>query len=163
MRISLADEIREISQVTPKDFDPDELHLEERDGDQTAAAEHYLLELGYLPFFSFFTLYFPHFRNLSPSALRKAQESLSDPKYSGKRVSRTQLLDDEDDDEQSPPSDSQVEDSESDDEVQEEEPSDTPESTLHQQQEPQADFTQTINQTRQEDQKKGLAVSRQLV
>ena len=88
---------------------------------------------------------------------------MSDPKYSGKRVSRTQLLDDEDDDEQSPPSDSQVEDSESDDEVQEEEPSDTPESTLHQQQGPHADAAQMINQTRQEDQKKGLAVSRQLV
>lgn len=48
MRISLADEIREISQVAPKDFDPDELHFEQegQDKDQPAATEHYLLELG---------------------------------------------------------------------------------------------------------------------
>jgi len=96
-------------------------------------------------------------RNLSPSALRKAQDSLSDPKYSGKRVSRAYLLND-DEDEHSSPADSQVEDSESDDEsqpAQEDDESDTPE--------PQVDVPQTINHTRQEDQKKGLAVSRQLV
>lgn len=51
MRISLAEEIREISQVAPKDFDPDELHFEpegELDGDQPNATEHYLLDLGYV-------------------------------------------------------------------------------------------------------------------
>jgi hypothetical protein len=49
MRISLADEIREISQVAPKDFDPDDLHLdqEEQCEGQAAATEHYLLEIGY--------------------------------------------------------------------------------------------------------------------
>lgn len=75
-------------------------------------------------------------------------------------MSRTQLLDD---DEQSPPSDSQVGDSESDDESQatREVESDIPEPTPKR--EPQQDITQTINQSRQEDQKKGLAVSRQLV
>lgn len=48
MRISLADEIREISQVAPKDFDPDEPHFEQegQDNDQPAATEHYLLDLG---------------------------------------------------------------------------------------------------------------------
>lgn len=50
MRISLAEEIREISQVAPKDVDPDELqpdHDEDgRDGDHAAATQHYLLELG---------------------------------------------------------------------------------------------------------------------
>ena len=80
-------------------------------------------------------------------------------------MSRTQLLDgdDDDDDEQSPPSDSQVEDSESESESQaaQEDISDTPESIP--QKEPQSRITHTINQTRQEDQKKGLAVSRQLV
>lgn len=74
-------------------------------------------------------------------------------------MSRAQLLDG-DDDEQSPPSDSQVEDSESEDESQvaQEDESDAPEPTLQQ-----PDVAQTINQTRLEDQKKGLAVSRQLV
>ena len=102
---------------------------------------------------------------LSPSALRKAQDSLSDPKYFGKRVSRAQLLgNDEGDDGQSPPSDSQAEDTESEDESQaaQEDKSDTSEPTL-QQQELQPDVAQTINQTRLEDRKKGLAVSRQLV
>ncbi|KAF9786508.1 apoptosis-antagonizing transcription factor [Thelephora terrestris] len=143
MRISLAEQIREIAQVAPKDFDPDELHFgqEEQDKDNDAATEHYLLELG-------------------PSALRKAQDSLSDPKYSGKRVSRTQLLADVD--EQPPLSDSQVEDSESDDQSQasQEDESDTSEPSPRLV--PQPDAAQTLNQTRQDDQKKGLAVSRQL-
>ncbi|KAF9648879.1 TRAUB-domain-containing protein, partial [Thelephora ganbajun] len=139
MRISLAEEIREISQVAPKDFDPDGLHSEPegQDQDNTTATEHYLLELG-------------------PSALRKAQDSLSDPKYSGKHVSRAQLLDDGDDEEQSPPSDSQAEDSESEDESQAAQEIESDSS------EPQPDAAQTVNQARQEDQKKGLAVSRQL-
>ena len=110
-----------------------------------------------------------HFRSiihyLSPSALRKAQDSLSDPKYFGKRVSRAQLLgNDEGDDEQSPPSDSQAEDLESENESQaaQEDKSDTSEPTLRRQ-ELEQDAAQTINQTRLKDQKKGLAVSRQLV
>lgn len=94
--------------------------------------------------------------NLSPSALRKAQDSLSDPKYFGKRVSRAQLLENDDDGEQ--------EHSESEDETQaaQEDESDASESTM-QQQEPRSDVAQTMNQMYLEDQKKGLAVSRQLV
>jgi len=78
-------------------------------------------------------------------------------------VSRTQLLGGDDDGEQSPPSDSQVEDSESENENQaaQEDASDSPEFVP--QKEPQSGIAQTINQARQEDQKKGLAVSRQLV
>lgn len=59
MRISLAEEIREISQVAPKDFDPDESRFEpeEQERDQTAATDHYLLELGYAHLF-FFSFYF---------------------------------------------------------------------------------------------------------
>ena len=65
-------------------------------------------------------------------------------------MSRAQLLDD--DEQASLPSDShQVEDSESDDQ----EESDTAQ--------PQPDVVQSITQARQEDRKKGLAVSRQLV
>jgi hypothetical protein len=64
MRISLAEEIREIAQVAPKDLDPDELHFEqqEQDKDNDAATEHYLLELGYvLVFFGFFlrSIFYP--------------------------------------------------------------------------------------------------------
>lgn len=108
----------------------------------------------------FFGLFFTH-RDRSPSALRKAQDSLSDPKYSGKRVSRAQLL--ADIDEQPPLSDSQAEDSESDDQsqVSQENESDTAEPSPRQGVQP--DVAQTLNQTRQDDQKKGLAVSRQLV
>ena len=75
-------------------------------------------------------------------------------------MSRAQLLDNDEGEEQLPPSDSQVEDSESGDESQaaQEDESDTSEPT---QQQP--DVAQTMNQTRLEDQKKGLAVSRQLV
>ena len=163
MRISLAEEIREISQVAPKDFDPDELHFEPeiQNDDQAAATEHYLLEPGCLFLFQFLIHFSP--RHRSPSTLRKAQDSLSDPKYSGKRVSRTQLLDSDDEDQQSLPSDPQVEDSESENEGQaaQEDISGTPESVP--QEEPQSGIAQTINQTRQEDRKKGLAVSRQLV
>lgn len=61
MRISLAQELREISQVAPKDFDPDELHLDPEEGqtkDEAAAAtEHYLLELGCVQSFPRFSLY----------------------------------------------------------------------------------------------------------
>lgn len=171
MRISLAEEIREISKVAPKDFDPDEVRFEledeEEDRDHSAATEHYLLELGYVRTSCFLSSLCSSFipRYLSPSALRKAQDSLSDPKYLGKRVSRAQLLDNDDDGEQSPPIDSQVEDSESDNEsqaAQEDGESDALEPDLRQEA-PRVDVAQTINQTRQEDRKKGLAVSRQLV
>lgn len=109
----------------------------------------------------FSVLFFFDSRDRSPSALRKAQDSLSDPKYSGKRVSRAQLLDD--DDEQSLPSDSPVEDSESDDQSQntQEGESDIPETSPQPRSRP--DVVQTMSQARQDDQKKGLAVSRQLV
>jgi hypothetical protein len=74
-------------------------------------------------------------------------------------VSRAQLLDDQGEG-QHPPSDSQVEDSESEDESQaaQEDESDTSEPAQRQ-----PDVVQTMNQARLEDQRKGLAVSRQLV
>jgi protein AATF/BFR2 len=109
-----------------------------------------------------FAVHFLVIHNPSPSTLRKAQDSLSDPKYFGKRVSRTQLIDDDDHEGSSPP-DSQVEESESTDRGQtpQEHESDTAEPSS--QQETQPDVAQTSTQTRQEDRKRGLAVSRQLV
>lgn len=76
-------------------------------------------------------------------------------------MSRAQLL--ADIDEHPPLSDSQPEDSESDDQsrASQEDESDTAEPSPRQA--PQPDVAQTLNQTRQDDQKKGLAVSRQLV
>lgn len=76
-------------------------------------------------------------------------------------MSRAQLLDD--DGEQSLPSDSEDGGSELDNEshTSREDESDTTESSS--QLEPQPDVAQAVNQTRQEDRKKGLAVSRQLV
>jgi hypothetical protein len=54
MRISLAEEIREISQVAPKDFDPEELHFEPEDQAKAQSIPpDLLLELGCVCFFSF--------------------------------------------------------------------------------------------------------------
>lgn len=81
MRISLAEEIREISQVTPKDFDPDEFHSEPEEH-QAAATEHYLLELGCVYVFALFALFFilPVILALPPSArLKTAYRTRSIP------------------------------------------------------------------------------------
>jgi len=74
MRVSLAEEIREISQVAPKDFDLDDLTFEpddRDDDDQAAATEHYLLELGYARFFSLYFL----FNFTQPQSIRPPQGS----------------------------------------------------------------------------------------
>ena len=97
---------------------------------------------------------------VSPSAFRKAQDSLSDPKYFGKRVSRAQLLDDGNEESQVP-SDSEVESDDRSEATKEDESSDTADPSP--QQEPQPDVAQTVSRARQEDIEKGLAVSRQLV
>lgn len=62
MRLSLAEQIQEISQVASKDLDPDALHFEEQDGQgsgQAAATEHYPLELGSVAFFFWLYIYPP--------------------------------------------------------------------------------------------------------
>lgn len=72
MRLSLAEQIQEISQVAPKDLDPDALHFEEQDGQgsgQAAATEHYLLELGSVAFF-FLALYLPSVIVVRPHSAR---------------------------------------------------------------------------------------------
>lgn len=78
-------------------------------------------------------------------------------------MSRAQLVDNGEEEGESLPSDSPVEDSESDDRSQatQEDESDVAEPGPRQNSQP--DVGQTMNQARQEDQKKGLAVSRQLV
>lgn len=77
-------------------------------------------------------------------------------------MSRAQLVDN--DDERSLPSDSQVEDSEPDDRSQatrEDESDAAQEPSPRQKHQP--NIAQTVNQARQDDRKKGLAISRQLV
>jgi len=67
MRISLAEEIREISEVAPKDLDPDDLHFEpdDRERDASAATEHYLLELGCVHLIPLFrSIFYPRSQSL---------------------------------------------------------------------------------------------------
>lgn len=91
MRISLAEEVREISQVAPKDFDPDELHFEperELGGDQPTATEHYLLDLGCVAVFFFFRFIFHPGRVISalpPSAKLKIAYRIRNTLESGCR------------------------------------------------------------------------------
>ncbi|KAL9713773.1 rRNA-processing protein bfr2 [Leucoagaricus gongylophorus] len=76
-RLSLAQQLAQLDQVAPVDFDPEEI-THERDSDDegritfAAAREHYL-EVG-------------------PSSLRKFHDTAADPKYKGVKTSRKNLL-----------------------------------------------------------------------
>ncbi|KAI8996353.1 apoptosis-antagonizing transcription factor [Trametes punicea] len=84
-RISLKDQLAELSQAAPIDLDPEDAlapndpsHESHRLSsiDDPAAREHYI--------------------DVAPSAIRKLHDSVSDPKYDGVRTSRKQLYDDSD-------------------------------------------------------------------
>ncbi|KAI0629193.1 apoptosis-antagonizing transcription factor [Trametes polyzona] len=77
-RISLKDQLAELSQVAPVDLDPEDALAGFVPGehnrssiDDSAAREHYI--------------------DVAPSAIRKLHESVNDPKYDGVRTSRKQL------------------------------------------------------------------------
>ncbi|KAI0641861.1 TRAUB-domain-containing protein [Trametes meyenii] len=80
-RISLKDQLAELSQAAPIDLDPEDalagitpLEGNRLSIDDSAAREHYI--------------------DVAPSTIRKLNESVNDPKYDGVRTSRKQLYDD---------------------------------------------------------------------
>ncbi|THG97180.1 hypothetical protein EW026_g4771 [Hermanssonia centrifuga] len=82
-RLSLAQQIALLSEAAPTDFDPEDINPaapqsdDESNDANPAATEHYV--------------------DVGPSTLRQLNHSLSDPKYTGRRVSRKQLEEDEED------------------------------------------------------------------
>ncbi|KAF9447513.1 TRAUB-domain-containing protein, partial [Macrolepiota fuliginosa MF-IS2] len=177
--LSLAQQLAQLDQPAPVDFDPEALTIPERGSDDegravsSAAREHYF-EVG-------------------PSSLRKLHDSIADPKYDGVKTSRKKLMefsdeeredraeeseegddegvDGEDEDveegegwdDEEVPSGSEEEDSES-----EEEGHDvirrSPPSTKRKAEETGQtdDLGNTLQKTREEDLRKGKAVMRQL-
>ncbi|KAL1746809.1 apoptosis-antagonizing transcription factor [Schizophyllum fasciatum] len=85
-RLSLAQQLAQLDDTTPVDFDPEDLQSAPADNedaemkDAAAGREHYL--------------------DVGPSNLRKQHDSVSDPKYDGRRASRAQLLGDDDDEDE---------------------------------------------------------------
>lgn len=108
-----------------------------------------------------------------PSTLRKLHDSIADPKYEGRRTTRRQIL--ESDEEQGSVDDEQGEDISEDEHTpaidvdlpSESEASAAPEPPVlpshHSDSEPPDDLTSTLRKTRDEDRRKGKAVSRQIV
>ncbi|KAL1696494.1 apoptosis-antagonizing transcription factor [Schizophyllum commune] len=84
-RLSLAQQLAQLDDTTPVDFDPEELPGA-TGGDEDAEMKDAAAGRG-------------HYLDVGPSNLRKQHDSISDPKYEGKRASRAQLLGDEDDEE----------------------------------------------------------------
>ncbi|TFK25599.1 TRAUB-domain-containing protein [Coprinopsis marcescibilis] len=181
-RLTLAEQLAQVDDAAPVDFDPEALDTNNEAGgtteDLVAAREHYV--------------------DVGPSELRRLQGGLSGPQYEGKRISRKDLLeleeqgqsedsyDGESESEEefggigteSDESDANVEpdesggqDSQSSEEESEDDDKDEfmtpPESTPSlkrpaSQQEPPKDLTSTLQQARDADKKKGKAVARQI-
>ena len=147
--------------------------------DDTTAREHYVV-VGYVSFINADPANFLSGFHPRPSSLRdKWHESLSDPKYEGVRVSRKELEEDEEglsddtDDTQEQPvtSDEEVENR---DEGQADQKSHTDATPEHlsgpvkeirpaPQKTDDQDLSSTLKRTREEERRKGKAVSRQLV
>ncbi|KAL1667889.1 apoptosis-antagonizing transcription factor [Schizophyllum commune] len=81
-RLSLAQQLAQLDDTAPVDFDPEELPGA-TGGDEDAEMKDAAAGRG-------------HYLDVGPSNLRKQHDSISDPKYEGKRASRAQLLGDED-------------------------------------------------------------------
>ncbi|KAJ3515997.1 hypothetical protein NLJ89_g1403 [Agrocybe chaxingu] len=82
-RLSLAEQIAQLEETAPADYDPEDLLAREAEVDDemhvdtSVAREHYL--------------------DVGPSSLRRLLPSVADPKYEGVRASRKQLLEESDD------------------------------------------------------------------
>ncbi|KAF5316444.1 hypothetical protein D9619_006125 [Psilocybe cf. subviscida] len=187
-RLSLAQQIAQLEETAPADFDPED--FPGRDGgddddmlvDNTVSREHYV--------------------DVGRSALRNRLPSVADPKYEGVRISRKDLLndsdpddleddddegqadEDEDEDEEevdsegeshdgsihghtasSPvhtPSESGEESDKASEDVTEEQPVSQRRAPQTDETEPNADMTSSLAQTRENDMKKGQAVKRQI-
>ncbi|OCH85789.1 TRAUB-domain-containing protein [Obba rivulosa] len=176
-RLSLAQQLAELSQAAPIDLDPEDVQAgvlpnDASAADATSGREHYV--------------------DVAPSTIRKLNESVIDPKYEGVRTSRKALYEDSEDEpeleedeheDESIPSDSEpeshseLEDGEeaqsSGDESQEESPERHRPASSHDQlaqtSAPSAhetpkddDLASALRKTREEDRQKGKAVSRQI-
>ncbi|KAI4523943.1 TRAUB-domain-containing protein [Schizophyllum commune Loenen D] len=84
-RLSLAQQLAQLDDTAPVDFDPEELPGA-TGGDEDAEMKDAAAGRG-------------HYLDVGPSNLRKQHDSISDPKYEGKRASRAQLLGDDDEEE----------------------------------------------------------------
>jgi len=164
--LSLAQQIAQLEDVAPVDFDPEDVQVTGIDpdtdlanvADNSAARAHYF--------------------DVGPSSLRKLHESLSDPKYYGAKTSRKLMVDESDVSE----SDSASEDAESGSHVSEVyvetrtvdhgtgvkrkvDTCTTTDATTERPGAPKqhADLSSSLHKTRDEDRKKGKAISRQIV
>ncbi|KAJ6581217.1 apoptosis-antagonizing transcription factor [Mycena capillaripes] len=170
VRLSLAEQIAQLQEAAPVDFDPEDALAGENPTEDlaeiTTTREHYV--------------------DVGPSTLRRLQ-SVADPKYQGVKTSRKQLMEGSDDGE---PSDFEEDDprgesesnAESENEEEQEqdgsvplqsEPEEASESEERQEPspppkrvnpepEPAEDLPSTLQKTREEDRKKGKAVAQQI-
>ncbi|KII85809.1 hypothetical protein PLICRDRAFT_44220 [Plicaturopsis crispa FD-325 SS-3] len=163
-RLSLAQQLAQLEDTAPVDFDPEDAHFagadpsdeDEGNGQSTAARDHYV-EVG-------------------PSAIRKLHAPIAEPKYDGVSTTRSQLLaqnasdgSDTDGDGDDIRHEASEDDSESQTEGEDE---DVPSPVRHAdpivpspsaiEPDPAEDLSSTLRKTRDEDRKKGKAVSRQL-
>ncbi|KAJ7695097.1 apoptosis antagonizing transcription factor-domain-containing protein [Mycena rosella] len=165
IRLSLAEQIAQLQEAAPVDFDPEDAQAGADAAEETLAEVETARE---------------HYVDVGPSALRKLQ-SVADPKYVGVKTSRKQLMDGSDhepsdleedfpgESESDPHSGDEEEDDESissqsePEEASKELQKATP-ARSHSDVEPEAteDLPSTLRKTREEDRKKGKAVSQQI-
>ncbi|KAG2141350.1 TRAUB-domain-containing protein [Suillus clintonianus] len=170
-RISLAEQIAQLEDAAPVDFDPEnEVTAQDQENndlvdDTSGARDHYI--------------------DVGPSVLRKLQESIADPKYDGVKTSRKQLMEYDDSDYGSEGDDDEPGSELEPDEDEEQSDGDVPFSQNESESEPDAptpipvtvaakiatssedpkhteNLSSTLRKTRDEDRKKGKAVSKQI-
>ncbi|KAI0033667.1 apoptosis-antagonizing transcription factor [Vararia minispora EC-137] len=170
-RPSLAEQLADLDEPAPKDIDPEDQEREPFEAEtDDAAREHYL--------------------DVGPSSLRRLADSIADPKYDGVKTSRKQLMDEDDvsaaSDHGEPEEDASDDDtsrreeattrqsalsaSEEDEEDEEERrPSECPAPRQRKSRDDEGadasdadDLSAALRQKRDEDRRKGKAVSRQL-
>ncbi|KAG0709154.1 apoptosis-antagonizing transcription factor [Suillus ampliporus] len=174
-RISLAEQIAQLEDAAPVDFDPENEvtnHDPENNNlaDNTSGARDHYIDVG-------------------PSGLRKLQDSIADPKYDGIKTSRKQLMEyddadygsdgddgetnnemerDEDEEELLQELDNEVPSSQSEPESEPDTPTPIPETaaakSVTSSEDPKhtENISSTLRKTRDEDRKKGKAVSKQI-
>ncbi|KIJ55379.1 hypothetical protein M422DRAFT_63477 [Sphaerobolus stellatus SS14] len=92
-RKSLAQQIAELENPTPVDFDPEDFYGGNANENKVNG------EAGDVEMANEAIAGREHYVEVGPSALRKLQDSVADPKYDGVRTSRSKIFGDEDDEE----------------------------------------------------------------
>ncbi|KAJ7460611.1 apoptosis-antagonizing transcription factor [Mycena latifolia] len=150
IRLSLAEQIAQLQESAPVDFDPEDA-LAGADGE----AEEILTETVR-----------GHYVDVGPSTLRRLQ-SVADPKYEGVKTSRKQLMDGSDPETSDLEEDYHGDGSGSTPQSGDEEECEDDEESIPPHSEPEEaeateDLPSTLRKTREEDRKKGKAVSQQI-